>query len=83
MRLFSIVLVITCLLALALPVFAGDGGPPPWCYPGCTCPDQGIDTSTSNIVRCPPTLPTLKDVMTAPGWAYMAPLFGNINVPLW
>ena len=60
MRLLSIVVVITCLLALTLPVVAQDGAPPPWCKPGtqcCDAPSPGgavvnLDGTLSNKPCC-------------------------------
>ncbi len=51
-NILTVSITITCLLALALPAFAGDGGPLPVCPPGTDCSVRLPDGSLSNRPLC-------------------------------
>ena len=70
MKMKTITLVLTiCLVALTLPVFAGDGGPMPVCKPGTDCTVRLPGGSLNNRPACCSLLPPKMDM-----------IFGDINV---
>ena len=61
-NLWIIAVTIICLFALALPVFAGDGGPMPVCKPGTDCSVRLPDGSLNNRPACCSLLPPRMDM---------------------
>ena len=68
-NILSIAVTITCLVALTLPAFAGDGGPMPLCPPGTDCSVRIPGGSPNNRPACCSLQPPRMDRT-----------FGDINV---